>query len=159
MSRIARILVPTDFSPGSERAATYAVELAETLGASVLLLHTWELPVYAVPDGAVSFGADVMSRVEVAVTKEAEALAAKLRTPRVDVQARAVQGPPAFEIVRRAPELGVDLIVMGTHGRTGLAHVLLGSVAERVVRTSTIPVLTVPPDRSKPATREGRSTP
>lgn len=151
MPRITRILCPVDFSPGSERAAVYAVELAEKLGASVMLLHAWELPVYAVPDGALAFGTEVMMRVETVMTKEAEALAARLRKRGVDLQTRVVQGVPAIEIIRRTSELGAELVVMGTHGRTGLSHLLMGSVAERVVRTSEVPVLTVPPDRSKGA--------
>ena len=81
--------------------------------------------------------------------KQAETLAARLRRPSVDVQSRVVQGAPALEITRLSAELGADLVVMGTHGRTGLSHLLVGSVAERVVRTSLVPVLTIPPDRSK----------
>jgi nucleotide-binding universal stress UspA family protein len=70
--------------------------------------------------------------------------AERLRAAGIACQTRLLEGGPALEIVRRAQETGADLIVVGTHGRTGIAHAVLGSVAERVVRHSTCPVLTVP---------------
>lgn len=144
MSKIERILCAVDFSPTSDLASDYAVDLAERLGVPVTFFHAWEIPVYAVPDGALAFGMDVMMRVEEAMQKQLDVLVAKYSARKVAVDGRVVQGPPAFEIVRRIPELHADLVVMGTHGRTGLSHLLIGSVAERVVRTSPVPVLTVP---------------
>jgi nucleotide-binding universal stress UspA family protein len=153
-----RILCPVDFSPCSERAARYAMDLAAQLRAEVTLLHAWELPAIAVPEGALVFGADVMMRVDASLTEQLDAFAAKLRRPDVSLATRVVQGMPSFEIAKVAAETKASLIVMGTHGRTGLSHLLIGSVAERVVRTSHIPVLTVPPDRSAP-TKAAASAP
>lgn len=144
MSRITKILCPVDFSPPSDHAADYAVELAQQLGASVTFLHAWEIPVYAVPEGALTFGVDVMTRVEEAMQSQLAALVKRYVGRGVELFQRVHQGLPALEVVRLVDQAKIDLVVMGTHGRTGLSHVLLGSVAEKVVRTSPVPVLTVP---------------
>ena len=147
MPAIHRILCPVDFSPTSERAAGYAMRLARQLGASVHFVHAWTLPAYALPDGAVVFGAEVGEQIRGELGKQMEALLARVRDRDVAVEGHVVEGTAAREIVRATASLGADLVVMGTHGRTGLPHVVLGSVAERVVRTSAVPVLTVPPAR------------
>lgn len=146
--KLDRILCAVDFSPTSDLAAEYAVELAERVGASVYFFHAWEIPVYAVPDGALAFGVDVMMRVDESMQKQLESLMAKFAGRAVKLEGHVAQGAPAFEVCRRAVEAHADLVVVGTHGRTGLAHVVLGSVAERVIRSSPVPVLTVPMKKS-----------
>lgn len=149
MPAIHRILCPVDFSDTSERALQYAIALARQFGASIHLVHVWQMPVYAFPDGAVILGPDVVAGITGELQKSLDATIARRQEPELALEGHLMQGVPDREIVRMAGELGAELIVMGTHGRTGLAHVLLGSVAERVVRTSNVPVLSVPPDRSK----------
>ena len=144
--KIERILCPVDFSDCSLRAAADAVDLARVLGADVHLFHAWKLPAHA-PDGA-STVVDAMRRTENDATSKIEALAAH-HHDEVRVSARVAEGRAKVEILRMIDELHADLVVMGTHGRSGLSHVLLGSVAERVVRTSPVPVMTV---RLAPAT-------
>lgn len=148
MPQIHRIVCPIDFSSTSERAADYAVRLARQLGAAVHFVHAWETPAYALPDGAVLFGPEVVARITTELQKQMDACIARHAQIDVAVKGHLVQGTPAREIVRMSGELGAELIVMGTHGRTGIAHLVLGSVAERVVRTSVVPVLTIPPDRT-----------
>lgn len=145
MPAVNRILCPVDFSETSERAATYAVSLARQLGAGIHFVHAWQMPVYAFPDGAVILGADAVAQVTDDLQKNLDAEVARHKEPDLAVQAHLVQGIPDREIARLARELDCQLIVMGTHGRTGLPHMLIGSVAERVVRTSAVPVLVVPP--------------
>ena len=145
MTRITRILVPTDFSATADAALEYAYVLAERFGASIELLHVLDDP----------FVADGMAAE--AYISEAPALRSAMlhdAQKRLRHRAAAREGFPTVEtevlfghgartIAEYAAERGTDLIVMGTHGRTGFAHLLLGSVAERLVRTSPCPVLTV----------------
>jgi nucleotide-binding universal stress UspA family protein len=149
MPAIQRILCPVDFSETSERAARYAVALARQLGAGLHFVHAWQMPVYAFPDGAVILGPDVVAQITGELQGSLDALVARHREPELAVEGHLAQGLADREITRLANELDCQLIVMGTHGRTGLPHLFLGSVAERVVRTSPVPVLTVPPDRAK----------
>ena len=147
MSPIRSILCPVDFSTSSDRAAVYAVGLARSLGAAVHFLHAWEIPMYALPEGALVLPPETTVVVQEASQKRLDACVATHAGAGVPVDGTLVEGFAAHEIIQKAKELAVDLIVMGTHGRRGISHALLGSVAERVVRTSTVPVLTVPPDR------------
>ncbi|MGF1464914.1 MAG: universal stress protein [Sandaracinaceae bacterium] len=142
MPRIERVLCPVDFSPGSERALAYAVFLRRQLGAEVHVLHVYQLPVYALPDGALLPGPEFTVRLQDDSNKALQEMLDQ--HPDEELDGHLVEGVPHAEIIRRAKELDCDLIVMGTHGRTGLERLLLGSVAERVVRTSEVPVLTVP---------------
>jgi nucleotide-binding universal stress UspA family protein len=152
----SHILCPVDFSSCSEHAAHYAIDFAANTGASVTLLHAWEVPIYAVPDGAIAFDNEVLTRVESSMQTQLEDFARRIRRADVHLSTRVEQGAPATVIPRVAGELGVDLVIVGTHGRTGLSHLLMGSVAERVVRTSHVPVLTVPLDR--PSAQEPASS-
>ena len=141
-----RILAPTDFSPTSDAALAYARALARKFGASLHLLHVFEEPLLL---GAVTAEAYVPEAPEVraALMKEArECLEHRLRPDaRAEPSATSeiVTGSPARAIADYAASAGMNLIVMGTHGRGGVAHLLLGSVAERVVRMAPCPVLTV----------------
>lgn len=140
------ILVPTDFSDDAGAALTTAVALAKQLGGRVVLVHAppTEVPI-AYPGFAA--GAIVPDNYFSEMRAEAEAhvqrVAAEASDGGVDVLGQIVTGPASIAIVALAEEIGADLIVMGTRGLTGIKHVLLGSVAERVVRTAPCPVLTV----------------
>ena len=142
---IRRLLVPIDFSAGSDRASQYAAVLARALGASVHLLHVLEesFATHAVWDGD---ALEVSARRERAV-RESEArlsaIAAGFASTAASVTIEVRCGPAAREIVAVAERRGTDLVVMGTHGRTGLRHLLHGSVAEYVVRKAGCPVLAV----------------
>ncbi|MDQ3034313.1 MAG: universal stress protein [Myxococcota bacterium] len=149
MPAIHRIVCPVDFSDTSERAARYAVALARQLGAGLHFVHAWQMPVYAFPDGAVILGPDVVAQITDELQRSLDALIERHREPEMAIEGHLAQGLADREIVRMAGELNAELIVMGTHGRTGLPHLFLGSVAERVVRTSSVPVLTIPPERQK----------
>ncbi|GAB5541053.1 MAG: universal stress protein [Sandaracinaceae bacterium] len=142
MPEIRRILVPVDFSEPSENALDYAIELAAKFGADVQAIHAYQLPVYALPDGAMMAGPEFTTKVTAELQKALEELAS--RKSGVKLETHLLEGIPYKEVVRMTEELDADLVVMGTHGRTGLKHLLLGSVAERVVRSSKVPVITVP---------------
>src|SRR5690606_5334586 len=99
--------------------------------------------VYALPDGAMMAGPEFTTRITTESQKALTELC-QARAPGVTTKTHLIEGIPYREIVRMAEELGAGLIVVGTHGRTGLRHLLLGSVAERVVRSAKVPVITVP---------------
>jgi nucleotide-binding universal stress UspA family protein len=144
--RFTRILVPTDFSPASDAALATAKDLAERFGASIHLLHVLEDP-YATSAYATEVYGFLPQGLRESWQQNAEArlltlLPAEERT-RFGGTTGVLFGPPAKTIVEHAADNGFDLIVMGTHGRGGVAHLLLGSVAERVVRSARCPVLTV----------------
>lgn len=142
MVEFKRILVPTDFSETAERALDVAVELSKTFGATITLFHTYEVPLYTY-QGVPAVPMDYWTPLRNAATRRLEAAVADLRQRASDAKGLLTQGTPWEEILGAAKETDASLIVMGTHGRRGLKHVLLGSVAERVVRLSPIPVLTV----------------
>lgn len=137
------ILVPTDFSDSSGSALAYAVKLAKSLGAELVVLHTYELPMIGFPDGTLVATAELTSRVLEGARVALDAAVAKHAGAGVSLRTLVKQGESWRTIVDTAPEVGAGLIVMGTHGRSGLPRALLGSVAEKVVRMATCPVLTV----------------
>jgi nucleotide-binding universal stress UspA family protein len=155
MNDIRRILVPTDFSPCSEAALEYAIHLAQRLGAELHVLHVWEVPVgigvdaihvVALPEGGRTSLADF---VRGEAEKELGKLMSQLETRGLSAFAKLVPGEAARQILEAAKD--ADLVVMGTHGRGAVAHFLLGSVAERVVRKSDTPVLTLRvPEQARP---------
>jgi universal stress protein A len=142
--QVREILIPTDFSSSSRKAMGYALSLAEQVGAAATLLHAYQIPALILPDGStfVAPPQDMMKLNE-DIDRHLNELLTEARQWKVEVKIDTVIGTAAHEIVRYAVERRFDLIVMGTHGRTGLKHLLLGSVAEHVVRTSAVPVLTV----------------
>ena len=156
-----RILVPTDFSPPSASALAMARELATRFGASIHLLHVLEDPYVAG-----SYAPEVYGYVPAGLretwqrTAETQLLAVFPEREREPFRAKStvVFGSPARTIVEYADSNGFDLIVMGTHGRGGVAHLLLGSVAERVVRTAPCPVLTVRESQATQAVAENKAT-
>jgi nucleotide-binding universal stress UspA family protein len=143
-----KILFPTDFSESSDAALALSTSLARDMGALLIILHVEEPPIIY---GELSAGVP-----EIFMTSAA----AKLESvhppdPNVPIERRLIGGNPASEIVRFAADEGVDLIVMGTHGRSGLSRLLMGSVAELVVRAAACPVLTV----KQPASKKTQSIP
>jgi nucleotide-binding universal stress UspA family protein len=144
---LKRILVPVDFSEPSLRALRYAAGLAEQFGASILPLYVAEHVLYF--DEAVTFpGRNVLEEMQRKLSELARSEINEL----LPVYPQVLTGKPWSGIVEAAREHGIDMIVMGTQGRTGLEHMLLGSTAERVVRHAPCPVLVVrgtEPSRSK----------
>ncbi len=136
------ILVAHDFSETAERALKYAIELASKLGARITIVHAYELPSYGYPDG-LAFTAEIVENIQRTSEEGLHAVVAEARRPGLQVNERLRQGPAWSEIDATAKEIEADLIVMGTHGRRGFSRALLGSVAEKVVRTAPCPVLTV----------------
>ena len=145
--QIAKILVPTDFSEQARAAFEYAVFLASKVGASIELLHVWEAPRYVSPDlmlavpGWSAVTVEQFSRAQAA--KELEGFMGKVEHSGVPVKILMEVGDPAATIVRTAKQNDADLIVMGTHGRSGMARLFLGSVAEKVVTHAECPVMTL----------------
>ena len=146
MIGIKKVLVATDFGPASETAVNYGRELARTFQGTLELIHVVE-HLDVLPQAGyeyVPLPAGVLEDIERAAAQETERLLTD--EDRRELQARAftvVDSTPAAAIVKQAKDSGADLIVVGTHGRGALAHLFLGSVAERVVRLAPCPVLTV----------------
>jgi universal stress protein A len=137
--KLKRILVPLDFSECSKKALRYAVPFARQFGASLSLLFVVQ-PYYPVSD-MVPMDIDLLDE-RMRKTSEAELTALKdSLEPDLKASAMVRAGNPHVEIVEAARELGADLIILSTHGRTGLSHVLMGSTTERVVRHANCPVL------------------
>jgi len=142
---VTRILVPTDFSEHSKRALEWAKHLAEAFGASIHLFTVVPDP-FVLPEPGRWYVPPPKGYVE-GLRADADAHLGNLLTQadrtRFRVESAVAFGDPAREILDYAMHAGIDVIVMGTHGRTGLARVLLGSVAQRVVGAAHCPVLTV----------------
>jgi universal stress protein A len=143
---IRQILAPTDFSKFSKQAVQCAYELAQKFGAKLLLLHVVELQAYPVEIFLPSAeGTTLLDGLERQARLDLAQLLPKAQGVKVEVNCQAVVGTPYYKIVEVAAAGKVDLIVMATHGHTGLSHLFVGSVAERVVRMAQCPVLTIRP--------------
>jgi nucleotide-binding universal stress UspA family protein len=140
MATFERVLVATDFSETSRAAVDLASSIAAECGAALTVLFVCEVPGYA-GSGPIPYDTLIPS-VEAAQGKLDDILAGVRRTC-PDAHGLVKVGAPAQEILATIAETRADLVVLGTHGRRGIAHALLGSVAERVVRLSSVPVLTV----------------
>lgn len=143
MADIRTILCPIDFSPGSSAALEYGIGLAQKVGAKVHLVHVYPLRLLAAPDGGMMVTPDAVAELSEEAAKALERIAEEWAQKGVRLETHVGDGAPHVEILRLADSLPADLIVMGTHGRSGFAHLLIGSVAEKVVRSSKIPVMTV----------------
>jgi nucleotide-binding universal stress UspA family protein len=143
MLTIKKILAPVDFTETSARALDYAVDLASTLGAAVTVVHVYAIPVYSFPDGVIITPPDTATHLSETAQKQLDALVSSHKRRQPPISGVLLNGVAWEEIERFAKDRGMDLIVMGTHGRRGFARALLGSVAENVVRTSPVPVLLV----------------
>jgi nucleotide-binding universal stress UspA family protein len=134
-------LVPLDFSSYAEHALDSAIALAQKLQARVTLLHVIQPPAVVNVAGGIWPSSTFLQDLEAAVTRDLEGYRARVTAAGLAGEIAVVQGVPFQEILDTAKARQVDLIIMGTHGRTGLSHVLLGSVAEKVVRLAPCPVL------------------
>ena len=145
MSHIKMILVPTDFSVAADLALGYAIDLAKRYDGSLQVIHVIEDTYFAhgYPDGFFAELPGLQERVRAEAERHLGVLRMRCTTAGVTATTQVLDGRPAREIVKIAEETGTDLIVMGTHGRSGVAHFLMGSVAEHVVRTAPCPVFTV----------------
>ncbi len=142
MRSIKRILVATDFSPCARAALDTAVELAASLDASITLLHVYAAPTEVLPDGSVlSLDGLALERAERAIDEQLCDERRRAQRRGVVIAVESADGHAADVIVRRAAEERADLVVVGTHGRRGVPRLLLGSVAERVLRAAPCPVL------------------
>jgi nucleotide-binding universal stress UspA family protein len=147
--KIQTILVPTDFSEDAAHALATAKDLARRFGSKIVLLHAYrvDLPMstpalgggFILPD-------DFYEQLRAEATRQIEALAGEVAKDEIPVSSIAIEERAAVAIVEEAKRLPADLIVIGTRGLTGLKHMALGSVAERVVREAPCPVLTVKAD-------------
>lgn len=143
---LTKILVPTDFSESSQTAFEYGLQLARDFGAGLRLVHVINPHTFPFGDKYTELDpADLLQKMEDAAQKRMRSMGARTKGP---YSVRVIHGSPAVEICNAANE-DVDLIVISTHGRTGLGHVLIGSVAEHVVRYSHTPVLVIPTQASR----------
>jgi nucleotide-binding universal stress UspA family protein len=142
MVSFKNILVPVDFGEASKAALDVAVDLSKQYRSDLTLLHTWEVPVYGY--GGMEFAAmDMLTPIQAAAREQLDALLAEVKKQRPDAKAVLARGVAWREILTTIEHTKPDLVVMGTHGRRGLGHMILGSVAEKIVRLSPAPVLTV----------------
>lgn len=141
MAIYKHLLVPTDFEICSRHALERAMAMAAAFSAELTLLHVWEPPVYPY---VVPSAPDYVTAIEEAVKHKLDEELRYARERFPSARAELKMGVVWKEIISTSEALGVDLIVMGTHGRRGLEHALLGSVSEKVIRTSKVSVLTVP---------------
>jgi nucleotide-binding universal stress UspA family protein len=143
---VKKIMCPVDFSSNSDHALKYALTLAALSQAELLLFHVVEP--FSYPQSVELFEpvvdeVELTMKLQAAFEKQLEDQVTALKDEYANVRGRIVTGNTFVEIIQAARQEKADMIVMGTHGRTGLAHVLIGSVAERVVREAPCPVLTV----------------
>ncbi len=146
MITLQRILVPTDFSEPSGNALRYAKAFSEQFKARLHVLHVIEESAFAytwtTPEGSLVMP-DVRGEIETSARRQLEAVLSPEEQGKYHACLATVIGSPFLEIVRYAKNENIDLIVLGTHGRGPIAHMLMGSVAEKVVRKAPCPVLTV----------------
>ena len=143
MIGIKHILVPTDFAEPSGRALAMALELAQAFDSRVTLLHVWSIPNMGYAESLTWPIEDMQRAAQKSLDAAVEATRA--RYPKVEALLR--EGLEWRKILDVVNEHGCDLVVMGTHGRHGLPRLVLGSVAEKIVRLSTVPVLTLGPGK------------
>ena len=143
MFTLRRLLVPVDFTETSVRALGYAIELARRFEAKITIMHAYQVPVYGFPDAAYITSAELAAQISNVAQQRLDAMIDAHKTDGVELVAILRDGVAWEEINTVAGEIKADLIVIGTHGRRGLARALLGSVAENVIRTSTVPVMVI----------------
>ena len=149
---VEKLVVPTDFSPSAEASLRYAIKFARRFGSSITLLHVVTPEHFTVPQGALAYATpELKQRAVDQARAQLKKVAAAVDFGGVPCKGVVRAGVPYREVCRFVEKSGSDLVITSTHGRTGLAHALLGSVAEHIVRASHGPVLTVP-------TRHGAKT-
>jgi nucleotide-binding universal stress UspA family protein len=153
--KVSRILVPVDYSDQARRALEYAASLAESFGASLDVIHCWDRPSYVPDDVFIKRGGARRSLAEVlredAEREMAEFLAQSSLPSGVAIERHLVGGEPVAAVLAKLKADSYDVVVIGTHGRSGVRQLLLGSVAGRLVRLSPVPVITIPPPREASA--------
>ncbi len=137
------ILVPTDFSAPSEKALRLAIDFARVFGARVVVLHALDSRILSLAPGAIATPSRFWESVRKAAEHQLEKAREEIVSEGVEGDVSLVQLEPTTAIVETAAKMPADLIVMGTSGASGIEHVLLGSTAERVIRTAPCPVITV----------------
>jgi nucleotide-binding universal stress UspA family protein len=143
--QIEKILVPTDFSASSREPLNYAREFSRAFGARLVLFHAFHVPEFTAPDRyGIHTVAPTVETARLAAEEQMREFAGSFDFAGVDFTTEITMGRAAEEICRYAEQERIDLIITSTHGRTGLMHVLIGSVAEHVVRYAHSPVLVVP---------------
>ena len=148
--QIQQILVPTDFSDNAEHALDYAIELAKQSSAKLHLLHTPVIPTYLLMDLSYSPGPEAITRILNEAQESLDALAERVEEAGIE-HFSAIREGTVHEVIRDyAREHDVDLVVVGTHGRSGVSRLMYGSVTERVVKTVHAPIIVVPPGRGLP---------
>ncbi len=143
MALFAKLLVPTDFSACSNAALDLAIELARSLAAPVRLLHVYHAPTLVFDPYGIQPAEPFLLELPAAARERLGRDLDRLSAAGLEASAELREGAPVEQILAEVREQGVDLVIMGTHGHTGLEHVLLGSVAERTVREAPCAVLTV----------------
>lgn len=142
MTTAKKILCPTDFSECSRAALRDAARLASLAGGKLRVMHVYQNPAYVMPVGAyLEPSASALAQLRDDLVRELDKMTEPLAAEGIDVETRLVEGVPYQAVIDEAKEWGADLIVMGTHGRSGFERAFLGSVAERVVRLAHCPVL------------------
>ena len=139
------LLLAHDFNATSELALDTAIELARKLSAKLVVAHVYSVPVYSFPEGSSLIpSAEDAARIADAAQRSLDQVLARRRdTSGVEISGVLRAGVPDEEICRLAEEIGADMIVIGTHGRGAVARALLGSVAQKVVRSAKVPVLSI----------------
>lgn len=135
------ILVPTDFSEYADYALDYAIELAKTFQARLTVLYVFHLPSLALGEAPPTVLDETLKAMESNARKQTQMALDRIQQSGVQGESTITEGTPFQTIIEAAESRKIDLIVMGTHGRTGLTHALMGSVAENVVRMAPCPVL------------------
>jgi nucleotide-binding universal stress UspA family protein len=146
---IRRILVPIDYSQNSQAALAYSIELAQSFGASLDIVHVWDRPTYVTDAVMVQRPGEAHKPIGELIRENAqkdmdEFMAGITLPAGLASKTRLLSGDPAGTLLTELKKGEHDLVVLSTHGRTGFAHLLLGSIAEKLVRLSPVPVLTVP---------------
>jgi universal stress protein A len=153
--RVEKIILPFDFSECSQQALNYAISFARNFNSKILLLHVMALSPY-VPEIAISMESDQVG-LKKKLDEKVRSEVLKIKEQGIEAEGFCVIGEPHSEIIEFTEKEDADMIIMGTHGRTGLTHILLGSTAERVIERAPCPVLTLKLERtavqkSKPRT-------
>jgi nucleotide-binding universal stress UspA family protein len=143
---VRKILVPVDFSSHSNAALELAIDFAKSFEASITLLHCYQLS----PSGGSPYGIvmppEYCEKIREAAERYLKKWCEKAAAAGIEVDYSSSSANPAQEILRRAEEIGADLIVMGTNGLTGISHLMIGSIAERTLRLAPCPVMTIRAD-------------
>jgi len=151
---IQRILVPVDYSSCSRAALRFAADLAEKYGASLDVVHVWDRPSYVAnvvltKKTESPSGKSLILLIQENAQRDLDEFLQGIALPAGSPKPRLVDGDPASVLINELKQGKHDLVVVGTHGRTGLSHVLLGSVAEKLARLAPVPVVTVPDEAAQ----------